>query len=84
MKIIEDKSLRWLLSQNLAEVKKDTSGINAIEVVLHLDDDFDNYRGNIQIRLLGRYMEPWKIHPIKDQVVFLLAVMNLAKWLVCL
>ena len=71
MKIIEDKSLRWLLSQNLAEIKKDTS---SIEVVVHLDDDFVEYHGNIQIRLLGRYLEPWNIHPLKDQVAFFLVL----------
>ena len=65
VKIVEDKSLRFLIDNHLAVVK-----VNAcqIEATIPLDNDFVDYSGELQVRLLGRMVgEVMKINPNKDQ-----------------
>ena len=64
-KIVENKSLRFLIANDLASV---TAEACQIEVVIPLDDDFENFTGNLQVRLLGHLIGKVPINPIKDQV----------------
>ena len=67
VKIIENKSLRFLIANGLASVTADAF---QIEVVIPLDNDFENFTGNLQVRLLGGMVGKVPINPIKDQVFF--------------
>ena len=63
--IVENKSLRFLIAHGLVSV---TAEACQIEVVIPLDDDFENFTGNLQVRLLGHLIGKFPINPIKDQV----------------
>ena len=65
IKIVENKSLRFLIANGLVSV---TAEACQIEVVIPLDNDFENYTGNLQVRLLGHLIGKFPINPIKDQV----------------
>ena len=63
--IVENKSLRFLIANGLVSV---TAEACQIEVVIPLDNDFENYTGTLQVRLLGHLIGKVPINPIKDQV----------------
>ena len=69
IKIVENKSLRFLIANGLVSV---TAEACQIEVVIPLDNDFENYTGTLQVRLLGHLIGKVPINPIKDQVFFLI------------
>ena len=67
VKIVENKSLRFLIANGLASV---TAEACQIEVVIPLDKEFENYTGDLQVRLLGHLIGKVPINPIQDQVFF--------------
>ena len=69
VKIVENKSLRFLIANGLASV---TAEACQIEVVIPLDNEFENYTGVLKVRLLGHMIGEVVVNPIKDQVFFLM------------
>ena len=67
VKIVENRSLRFLIAKGLVSV---TAEACQIEVVIPLDNDFENFTGYLQVRLLGGMVGKVPINPIKDQVFF--------------
>ena len=65
VKIVENRSLRFLIAKGLVSV---TAEACQIEVVIPLDNDFENYTGDFQVRLLGHLIGKVPINPFKDQV----------------